>query len=233
MPPKPTLCRACSVCLVSASWMPNTRPAAAPVSIARARPGRRRPAWTATNAMNAITAAAGQCENDPNDRPIGLADRETDSSATPVQSTTAPVISQSLQRRLGDRDGEDQREDQVGGEQRLDERQRQVPDRPRREYLPGDHAADAEQPAGLVEQVDDQPQRKEPRVGRTLRHVLLQHEASADKQRGEQGEPIVKAEVNVHGTLPDTPVDCSYAAHNDNDLGWRVGFLWRVSDREI
>src|SRR6202167_1991249 len=74
--------------------MPNISPAAAPVSIARARPGRRRPTWTHTNAMTAIAAAAGQCENDPNDRPIGLADRDTDSSATPVQSTTAPVISQ-------------------------------------------------------------------------------------------------------------------------------------------
>src|SRR5580692_1557229 len=46
--------------------------------------------------MNAIAAAAGQCENEPNDRPIGLADRETDSSATPQQSTTAPAISQNL-----------------------------------------------------------------------------------------------------------------------------------------
>jgi hypothetical protein len=44
--------------------------------------------------MAAIPAAAGQCENDPNDSPIGLADRDTDSSATPEQSTMAPVISQ-------------------------------------------------------------------------------------------------------------------------------------------
>ena len=48
------------------------------------------------NAMPAITAAAGQCENEPNERPIGLADRDTDSSATPEQSTTAPAISQNL-----------------------------------------------------------------------------------------------------------------------------------------
>src|ERR1700722_20570130 len=74
--------------------MPNTSPAPAPVSIARPRPGRRRPAWTQTSAMNAMAPAAGQCEKDPNDRPIGLADRDTDSSATPEQSTSAPVISQ-------------------------------------------------------------------------------------------------------------------------------------------
>jgi len=74
--------------------MPKISPAAIPVSIARARPGRRRPACTHTNAMNAMTAAAGQCENEPNDSPIGFADRDTDSSATPEQSTRAPVISQ-------------------------------------------------------------------------------------------------------------------------------------------
>jgi len=34
----PLDCRICSVCLVSASWMPNTRPAPTPVSRARDRP---------------------------------------------------------------------------------------------------------------------------------------------------------------------------------------------------
>jgi len=85
--------RICSVCLVSASWMPKTRPAAVPVSIARRRPGRRRPACTAANAITAITATAGQCETEPNDSPMGLADRDADSSATPVHSTAAPKIS--------------------------------------------------------------------------------------------------------------------------------------------
>ena len=74
--------------------MPNTSPAPVPVSIARSRPGCRRPARTAANAITAMTPAAGQCENEPNDRPIGCADRAADSSATPVHSTTAPKISQ-------------------------------------------------------------------------------------------------------------------------------------------
>lgn len=44
-------------------------------------------------ARAAIPAAAGQCETDPNDRPIGLADRDADSSATPVTRMTAPITS--------------------------------------------------------------------------------------------------------------------------------------------
>ena len=92
----PLDCRISRVCLVRASWIPYTRPAPAPVSMARARCFRRRPACTATNAMPAITAAAGQCENDPNESPIGFADRDTDSSATPRHSTSAPVTSQNL-----------------------------------------------------------------------------------------------------------------------------------------
>jgi hypothetical protein len=91
----PLEARISSVCRVSASWMPNTRPAAAPVSMARIRPGGfRLPAWTAMNAMTAITAAAGQCENEPNDRPIGFTDLDTDSSPTPAIRTVAPTTSQ-------------------------------------------------------------------------------------------------------------------------------------------
>jgi hypothetical protein len=48
------------------------------------------------NAMPAISAAAGQCDTEPKDRPMGLADRDAESSATPVHSTAAPKISQNL-----------------------------------------------------------------------------------------------------------------------------------------
>jgi hypothetical protein len=72
------------------------RPAAVPVSMARGRPGRLSPACAQANAIAAITAAAGQCDTEPNDSPIGFADRAADSSATPVHSTTAPKISQNL-----------------------------------------------------------------------------------------------------------------------------------------
>jgi len=92
----PLDCRICSVCLVSASWMPKIRPAATPVSIARVRLCLRLPACTATNAMKAIAAATNQCDTEPNDRPIGVTDRDDDSSATPVHSTAAPSTSQSL-----------------------------------------------------------------------------------------------------------------------------------------
>jgi hypothetical protein len=87
------LCSTSSVCLVSASWMPKTRPAPRPVRVARTWPFARWPSWTATSAMAAMIAAAGQCETEPKDRPIGLVVRVDDSSATPVHSRTAPAIS--------------------------------------------------------------------------------------------------------------------------------------------
>ena len=92
----PLDCWICSVCLVSASWMPNTRPAPIPVSIARVRLRRFQPARTQMNAMAAITAAAGQCDTEPTDRPIGFADLDADSSATPRHSTAAPKISRNF-----------------------------------------------------------------------------------------------------------------------------------------
>ncbi len=93
----PLDCKISSVCLVSASWMPNTRPAATPVSKARDRPSRRSPACTAARAaMPAITAATNQCDTEPNDRPIGFADLAADSRATPVISTAAPSTSQTV-----------------------------------------------------------------------------------------------------------------------------------------
>ena len=51
------------------------------------------PICTETNAMPAMIAAAGQCENEPNDRPMGLVDRDTDSRATPAHRISAPVTS--------------------------------------------------------------------------------------------------------------------------------------------
>jgi hypothetical protein len=86
-------CSASSVCLVSASWMPKTRPAPRPVKVARTCPFARRPRLTAMNAMAAMIAAAGQCETEPNDKPIGLVVRVEDSSATPVHKISAPAIS--------------------------------------------------------------------------------------------------------------------------------------------
>jgi hypothetical protein len=40
-----------------------------------------------------MIAAAGQCVNEPNDRPIGLADRDSDSRVTPVHRSSAPTTS--------------------------------------------------------------------------------------------------------------------------------------------
>jgi hypothetical protein len=56
---------------------------------------------TQANAIPAITAAAGQWENDPNERPIGLADRAEDSSPTPTHKTAAPATSHNWTARRG------------------------------------------------------------------------------------------------------------------------------------
>jgi hypothetical protein len=50
----------CTVRRVSASAVPNTSPAAQPVSVARGRPERRRPAITSSHAVTAMPAAVGQ-----------------------------------------------------------------------------------------------------------------------------------------------------------------------------
>ena len=78
--------------------MPKTRPAPSPVSVARACPVVRRPISTATSATPAMIAAAYHCENEPNDRPMGVIDRDTDSRVTPPIRMTAPITSASLTR---------------------------------------------------------------------------------------------------------------------------------------
>jgi hypothetical protein len=43
-----------------------------------------------------MIAAAYQCDSEPNDRPMGLVDRDADSRATPVHRITAPITSAAL-----------------------------------------------------------------------------------------------------------------------------------------
>jgi hypothetical protein len=40
-----------------------------------------------------MMAATYQCENEPNDRPMGVVERETDSRVTPAHKTSAPPTS--------------------------------------------------------------------------------------------------------------------------------------------
>ena len=55
---------------------------------------------------------------------------------------------------------------------------------------------DAQQPPAAVQQVGDQPQVQEVRLGRLLGGVLLEHQADSDQQRGDQPER------DSHGTAP-------------------------------
>ena len=40
-----------------------------------------------------MIAAAYQCENEPNDRPMGLVDRDSESRVTPAHRSSAPATS--------------------------------------------------------------------------------------------------------------------------------------------
>jgi hypothetical protein len=109
-----------------------------------------------------------------------------------------------LHRVPGQRDRQDQGEDQVRGEERLDDGQLEVPDRPGRENLAEDHAPDPAQPPRIPQQVGEQSDTQVTRVWLPLGHVLLEHEASPDQQRRDQRDRIVERRVYVH----DLPASC-------------------------
>ena len=67
-----------------------------PVKVARTCPWRRCPITTAANATPAMMAAAYQCENEPNDRPTGVVDRDSEIRVTPPMRMRAPVTSETL-----------------------------------------------------------------------------------------------------------------------------------------
>jgi hypothetical protein len=80
-----------------------------------------------------------------------------------------------------------------------------VTDRPGGEGVASDHAEDADEPARGAQQVRYQAQAEEPGVGFAFGGLLLQDEPGADHQRGEQGKPVVEADVEVHGGLDRRP----------------------------
>jgi hypothetical protein len=113
-------------------------------------------------------------------------------------------------------DGQQQGEDQVRGEQRLHEGQRQVADGPGRQDLPADHAAHSREPAGRPHQVEHQPQAQETRLRLTGRRVLLEDEPCPDEQGRQQRQSVVEAGADVHG--PPKPA------------AWRTGGTLPVGD---
>ena len=48
------------------------------------------------NATPAMIAAAYQCDNEPNDRPTGVVDRDSESRVTPPMRMRAPITSATL-----------------------------------------------------------------------------------------------------------------------------------------
>jgi hypothetical protein len=129
-----------------------------------------------------MPAAAGQSENEPNDADGVPVERDPSSQDDRADHFGCP------QALVGQGDGEREGEDQAGRQQRLVERQVEVADGPRRQQLPGDHHGQAQQPAGPVQQVDDQAQPQKVAVWRLLRGVLLQYPADPQQHRCHQGE---------------------------------------------
>ena len=104
-----------------------------------------------------------------------------------------------LDRLPGNRDGQHQSPDQVGGQQRLDHRELEMVDGPGHEQVARYHAADAEQPPGLAQQVGQDAQAQEPRLRLLLSGVLLQDEPDPEQYGSQEGRRIVH--IQVHGAL--------------------------------
>jgi hypothetical protein len=102
-----------------------------------------------------------------------------------------------VHRLLGHRDRQDQREQQVGGQQGFHQRQLEVAKRPGRQQLPGHHARDADQPPGLAQQVGQDPQAQETGLGLLPRGVLLEDEADPEQHGGHKRDRIVHIQVHV------------------------------------
>ena len=94
-------------------------------------------------------------------------------------------------RLMGHRDGQDEGNEQVERQQRLDQAQRKVAEGPRREDLAPDHAADPGQPSPLLEQVEEQPRAEKVGLRRGLGGLLLQNEADAQQHGCYQRDRVV------------------------------------------
>ncbi len=169
---------------VIASWMPSASPAAVPVSRPRRSPWRRRPAMA--------KHGRGGGDGRSRVRPVrGGADGVLYRGHRPGHGQGAHPgqqddgTGQLLGPRLlaGDPAGDDQREQQVGGQQRLGQGEDHVADDPGGQQHPGDHEAQASQPAPLPQQVGDQPGAQEVGLRHPLGRVLLQHESGAQQDR--------------------------------------------------
>jgi hypothetical protein len=101
---------------------------------------------------------------------------------------------------FGQRHGQQQREQQVRGQQRLDQGELEAADRPGGEQLPGHHAHDPGQPPGLAYQVGDDTQAEEPGLGLVLGRVLLKNEAHPEQDGRYQSGCVVH--IQAHGALP-------------------------------
>ena len=139
------------------------------------------------------------------DRPIGFADLDADSSATPRHSTAAPKISPNLSDALASGTASTSANTRFvvsNGSTKASDR------------CPIDHAASTwpaimhrmpAEPARGAQQVRHQAQAEEPGVGLPFGGVLLEDEPGADHERGQQGKPVVEADVEVHGGLARRP----------------------------
>jgi hypothetical protein len=92
---------------------------------------------------------------------------------------------------MGHWDGQDEGDEQVERQQRLDQAQREVTEGPRGEDLARDHAPDPGQPFPLFEQVEEQARAKKVGLRRGLGGLLLQNEADAQQHGCYQRDRVV------------------------------------------
>jgi hypothetical protein len=65
---------------------------------------------------------------------------------------------------------------------------------------PSDQAADPDQPARLAQQVGQDAQAEEARLGHLLGGELLEHETDAEQHGSHEGRCVIY--IQIHGALP-------------------------------
>ena len=105
------------------------------------------------------------------------AEREHDGRA-PADAADVPVV---------DHRAEEQRQEQRGREDRLDEHERADPERERLEHVAADVGAHADEPTRPVRELREQTELERLVLGELFGFVLLEHVAQRVRERGDDG----------------------------------------------
>ena len=173
---------------VSASEMPKTRPAAAPVSVARGWPDRRQPARRKQNAIPRWRPRPTSTGEAAEPHALGVAPTGTPTGRRrPPPSSSAPSSSERRSRWPVSGTASSRANSRLvasSGSATVSSRWPMAHiDSP----WPGGHDPDAGQPAALAQQLGDQPEVQEVGLGDLLGGLLLEDQAGPDQHGGDQG----------------------------------------------